>query len=50
MTSADHDSDFQAHVFEGPASDEPDEIEPEPEESSPEADEDDFEAHASGFG
>jgi hypothetical protein len=48
------DRDFQAHVFEGPVWDDPEEVESEPTGTPAEADqddqEDDVEAHASGFG
>jgi hypothetical protein len=50
----DQDRDFQAHVFEGPLWDDPEEVEPEPTGTPVEGDqddpEDDVEAHASGFG
>ena len=49
-----HDTDFQAHVFEGPLWDDPEEVEPEPTVTPAEGDqddhEDDVEGHASGFG
>jgi len=49
-----NDTDFQAHVFEGPVWDDPEEVEPERAGTSAEGDhdddEDDVEAHASGFG
>jgi hypothetical protein len=46
------DTEFQAHFFEGPSWDDPDEVEPEPAGSPTEGDqdEDDVEGHASGFG
>ena len=55
MKPNDHsDTDFQAHVFEGPLWDDPEEVEPEPPgaptERDQEDDADDVEAHASGFG
>jgi hypothetical protein len=48
-----HDTEFQAHVFEGPSWDDPEEDEPERTGTLVEGDqddEDDVEAHASGFG
>jgi len=49
-----HDKDFQAHVFEGPLWDDPEEVEPERTGTPAEGDQDDHgedvEAHASGFG
>ena len=48
-----HDTEFHAHLFEGPSWDDADEVEPEPTTPSAEGDqddhEDDVEAHASGF-
>ena len=48
-----NDTDLQAHIFEGPLWDDPEDVEPEPPGTSAERDqddEDDVEAHASGFG
>jgi hypothetical protein len=54
MTADDHHhTDLQAHVFEGPLWDDPEEVEPErttSAEGEQDDDEDDVEAHASGFG
>ena len=44
------DEEIQAHFFEGPIWDDPEEVEPDENATPVDGDEDDVEGHASGFG